>query len=218
MRYLELSLSPGTRQIHPLFPVLTDSPFVDVAWMLDWNVTRRETSTVLFRVEGDPDPLAEALDREPVVIDAEITPLDERSCYANIHSETTDTEWELWRAFTQERSLLVPPLEYSSDGTVTSRIVGTMDELRAALADVPDGIEATVERLGEFQGPPTDTPSVLTDRQEAVVRAALEVGYYEVPREATAADVARKVDCSPSTASEHLRKAESRLVDAFVAR
>jgi len=44
------------------------------------------------------------------------------------------------------------------------------------------------------------------------VRAALSVGYYAVPREATHEDVAAVLDCAPSAVSEHLRKAESALV------
>jgi len=57
----------------------------------------------------------------------------------------------------------------------------------------------------------------LTDRQQEAVHAALEHGYYEVPREGTVEDVAATLDCAPSTASNHLRKAEARLVEAVTA-
>lgn len=50
------------------------------------------------------------------------------------------------------------------------------------------------------------------------LRAALEAGYYAVPREASRADVAAALGCAPSTASEHLRKAERRLVRTFLDR
>jgi predicted DNA binding protein len=49
----------------------------------------------------------------------------------------------------------------------------------------------------------------LTDRQREAVRAAVEAGYYAVPREASLADVAEAIGCAESTASEHLRRAEA---------
>ena len=45
------------------------------------------------------------------------------------------------------------------------------------------------------------------------VAAARDLGYYDLPREATHADVAERLGCAPGTASEHLRKAEAKLVD-----
>jgi predicted DNA binding protein len=33
---------------------------------------------------------------------------------------------------------------------------------------------------------------------------ALELGYYETPREATHTNVAERLDCAPNTATEHL--------------
>jgi predicted DNA binding protein len=52
----------------------------------------------------------------------------------------------------------------------------------------------------------------LTDRQREALAEALAAGYYESPRAATVADVGERLDCAPSTAAEHLRKAESTLV------
>ena len=40
------------------------------------------------------------------------------------------------------------------------------------------------------------------------------VGTLRGAREATHADVAERLGCAPGTASEHLRKAEAKLVDA----
>lgn len=215
MRYLQLTVGPGSEPVHPLFPLMADSSLVERAEMLDWNATRAETTTVLFDVEAEREPFGAALADEPVVLDYELTPQSGREFYAYVHSEATENERRLWRAFSQQRSLLVPPLSYG-DGTVTCRIVGTAEELRAALAEVPEGLAVDVERVGEFDSRPTEPGGDLTDRQREAVEAAVEVGYYRVPRRATAADVAERLGCTPSTASEHLRKAETRLVRAVV--
>jgi predicted DNA binding protein len=47
---------------------------------------------------------------------------------------------------------------------------------------------------------------------------ARELGYYDVPRRAELADVAAELDCTESTASVLLRKAERALVDAALVR
>lgn len=215
MRYLQLTVAPGEDAVHPLFPVMTGAPFVEHAQMLDWNAVPSDTTTVLFRIEGDPEPMADALAAEPVVLEYELTPATGGEFYAYIHTEAVETERRLWLAFTQERSMLVPPLDYG-DGTVTCRIVGTAAELRRALDEVPDGLETSVERVGEFDSRPDEFRVDLTDRQRDVVDAAVDAGYYRVPRDATAADVGARLGLDPSTVSEHLRKAEAKLVCAFV--
>ncbi len=45
------------------------------------------------------------------------------------------------------------------------------------------------------------------------IQAALSLGYYGVPRTASHEDVAEELDCAPSTAAEHLRKAEATVIE-----
>lgn len=54
--------------------------------------------------------------------------------------------------------------------------------------------------------------SVLSDRQEEVITAALEAGYFDWPREIEAVDLAEQLDISHPTLLEHLRKAEKKLL------
>jgi len=56
----------------------------------------------------------------------------------------------------------------------------------------------------------------LSDRQREATDAALDLGYYEIPREADHRDVASALDCAPSTTAEHLRKAEAKLVESIL--
>jgi predicted DNA binding protein len=51
----------------------------------------------------------------------------------------------------------------------------------------------------------------LSERQREALAAGLELGYYETPREASQEDVADSLGCAPSTAAEHLQKAEATL-------
>jgi predicted DNA binding protein len=55
----------------------------------------------------------------------------------------------------------------------------------------------------------------LTARQEEVLAAANESGYYEWPREITAEDLAADLDITASTLLKHLRAVERAFVTAF---
>jgi predicted DNA binding protein len=52
----------------------------------------------------------------------------------------------------------------------------------------------------------------LTARQRDVLETAYEMGYFERPREANATAVADELDIDPSTFSEHIAAAESKLL------
>ena len=56
----------------------------------------------------------------------------------------------------------------------------------------------------------------MTKKQEAVVRAAFELGYYDFPRKITGAALAHRLGISPSTISEILQRAERNLVEFYM--
>lgn len=60
-----------------------------------------------------------------------------------------------------------------------------------------------------------DDADELSPRQATVVRRAFSLGYYEWPRQVTAADLAADLDISKATVLEHLRKAESKVLRAY---
>ncbi|APW98437.1 bacterio-opsin activator [Halobiforma lacisalsi AJ5] len=80
-------------------------------------------------------------------------------------------------------------------------ISGTLREYEAA------GVFPDLERLGAYEGGSHPLDS-LTDRQLEVIRTAVDMGYYEVPREATVEEVAAELELDPSTVTEHLQRAE----------
>jgi len=68
-------------------------------------------------------------------------------------------------------------------------------------------------RDGE-SAPPGDG---LTDPQREALRIAYERGYFDVPRRASLEAVATELDVSASSASERLRRAQTKLVEETVA-
>jgi predicted DNA binding protein len=92
--------------------------------------------------------------------------------------------------------------------------VGPAGRLAAFYDALRERFDADVERVAGFRRR-TD-PADVTDRQRAALAAGLAVGYYEVPRTGSVADVAAELDCATSTAGELLRRGEASLVSAFL--
>lgn len=57
----------------------------------------------------------------------------------------------------------------------------------------------------------------LTDGQREALRTAYELGYFNIPRDASLEDVATRLGISASAASERLRRAQTQLIEETVA-
>ncbi|MDQ2052222.1 helix-turn-helix domain-containing protein [Natronolimnohabitans sp. A-GB9] len=53
-------------------------------------------------------------------------------------------------------------------------------------------------------------------RQRQILKVAYERGYYEIPRETTLEEIADEIGITKTTASNHLRKAERRVIEFLV--
>jgi predicted DNA binding protein len=114
------------------------------------------------------------------------------------------------------RGDLNPTLEISPESWRIS-VVGTSTKLRSFLAELRrrrihhhvlsiDGVDHREESPMEW----------LTPRQREVLVAAYRSGYYDTPRRASSARVARQVSLGKSATVEHLRKGQKRLLDGIL--
>jgi predicted DNA binding protein len=107
------------------------------------------------------------------------------------------------------------PLVYR-DGCIHGHIVGDAETLQATLDQLPDSITVDIDAIQQYPSADVNPVQSLSERQREAVETALELGYYETPRTATQDAVAAELGCAANTASEHLRKAEAKLVRAGV--
>jgi predicted DNA binding protein len=115
---------------------------------------------------------------------------------------------------TAEGLVVAKPVVYR-EGVVRARLVGEPPALQDVLEAFPAAVEVDVRAVGEYTEGRADPVAALSDRQREALEAALELGYFEQPRAATHADVAERLGCASSTASEHLQKAQASLVRAI---
>jgi predicted DNA binding protein len=97
--------------------------------------------------------------------------------------------------------------------------VGERTEIRDALDAVQadSGAEVSVESMSSSshagRSPREQRLDTLTTAQRRVYEHARDAGYYEWPREASTRELADGLEVSKTTLLEHLRKAESKLLD-----
>lgn len=111
---------------------------------------------------------------------------------------------------------------YAEDGELhvtlhAGDMTGLREHIRELKSDFGDvRIEYLVRGRADDEGESDIVPvdvRRLTDRQREVVATAYEMGYFEYPRESNASEVAAALDIEPSTFTEHLNAAQSKILD-----
>ena len=94
------------------------------------------------------------------------------------------------------------------------------DQLQTVITDLRErfaGVNVTRLIQSPADTPQQDTVPVdrgrLTERQQEVLETAYEMGYFDRPRGANATEVAAELDIDPSTFSEHLAAAQTKLLE-----
>ncbi len=98
------------------------------------------------------------------------------------------------------------------DGVENWHIVApTREELQEVVASLDRCADIAYIRNAGDAGPEAG----LTERQVKTLKMAVDMGYFDTPRRASIKDVAGKLGVSPSTAVEHLRKAEKKVLENY---
>ena len=218
MKYLRVRLRFAEPALHPMQRFVRDSDRVERDLLLHGTTGAGDWDTLLFYVEGDADAYAAALEAADPIHDYDLTPLDEDGFYAYVEQDPSPLDETLFETFSRSGVIVVPPVEFDSEGTAELTILGKPDALQSAVESLPEAVEADVERIGEYAAGRGRFDPGLTDRQYDAVAAAVELGYYETPAECSVADVADELDCASGTAAEHLRKAERKVMGELVDR
>lgn len=173
---------------------------------------------MLYGVDGEPDAVRDCMDQAGgKVLDFHLSgdPPDHR---LYVHYYPDEMVVDLLRLLRTYATLLDFPLEFvdPARSSLRVRIVGPEDAIRNVVADTREMVDVAVRRLSSYDPSTERLFAALTERQQEVLRTAVEQGYYELPRERTYEDIAAELDCSASAVGRHLRRVEARLVAAAV--
>lgn len=122
--------------------------------------------------------------------------------------------------------LLVPPIRYADGEKIVRVLALDPANLTGFYRDVAAEHDVTVEAKHDRSTPGRRSPLVdldavlpdLSPRQREALVTAHEFGYYDIPREATTADLGAAMGVDRRTAEEHLRRAENKLLGALAPR
>ncbi|WP_435115298.1 helix-turn-helix domain-containing protein [Halolamina sp. C58] len=158
----------------------------------------------------DPESVVADVSAHDSVDDVEVLQRGSRECLIQFR-----TRLPLLLLAARDSGLpLEMPFEIS-DGEATWTLTASQD----AISDLGDqltalGVSYTVNYLQQEVG---GSEALLTDRQRAIVREAIDRGYYDTPRECSLTELADAVGLAKSTVSETLHRAEERVMKEFAA-
>lgn len=214
MRYVRTVIIPREGGLHPVDETLAAEPNITRELLHNISLLDDGTAITLFQLSGDIERIREIAAESPEILEYQISEGEDHvTVYA--HFVPNDTVVALLSLFREYELILDMPLEYTADGGLRAHIVGEEDVIREVIPKVPDGLGLNLEQISDYVPEEERLFSMLTPRQQETLQAALEVGYYRVPREATHQDIADYLDRSDGTVGEHLRKIEAKVMAAI---
>jgi predicted DNA binding protein len=220
MKHIRITVRPELDHAPPFLEYLLAAPGVREAHAVDWNRGATATSTHLYAVDGEVRPLTERGAETDGVESVRLSATDESVSYAQI--ELRDADVPIFggaaEAVDREGLIIRRPMVYR-DERIHGHVVGDADVLQATLDDLPETVGIQIDEIGQFPSARANPANTLSERQREALEVALELGYYETPRQTTHEEIAAELGCAPNTATEHLQKGEAKLVqsglDAF---
>lgn len=179
--------------------------------LLVWG-PQLETTTLSW-FDADPAAVERLLERVDTVIEFHLVAGDGGS-YAFTDRESTEFDSAVLSRIAESQLVFVPPLSFHENGEIRVEVVGEQSRLAAFFDAVRGLIDIRLEAVHSFDR--HGQAATVTDRQRQALSAAADVGYYELPRTGSVADVASELGCAHSTAGELLRKAEISVVRGFL--
>ncbi|ELY96675.1 bacterio-opsin activator HTH domain-containing protein [Natrialba chahannaoensis JCM 10990] len=218
MKHLDVRLSQPDWMLHPMQRFIRETDVVRYEELLTWNVVGPEGGLEyeLFYVDADRSPYEERIEAVDSVRWYDLTPIDDETFYVYICQETRSEDIRWRKAFAALELVVVPPIVYDSAADFYMTLVGAGDDLQALLEGLPNEIGVDVRAIGEYDRRHVPLSGDLTDRQFEALEAAVDVGYFEIPREHGVNAVADELGCASSTATRLLQRAQAQIARRVV--
>lgn len=218
MRYLHVRLDQPAWMRHPMQKFLVTSDAMNRAELHAWNLSRDDVQFALFYIDGDANAYRDRIDTVEPIQWYDISPVDETGFYSYVCQTYTESDRAFFQAFAELSLVVLPPLVYDTEGWLDVTIVGRNEALTNLVNTLEEraGVGVDIREIGTYDRRLGMVTGSLTDRQFEAIETATEMGYYAAPRRASLTAVATELGVANSTASELLRRAESRLMSRLV--
>jgi predicted DNA binding protein len=207
MRYITVVAYPDDGGINRLDRRVNE---LDLEYRAIHRMELLDDDTVAMFAEGrgDVEGLRQVLSESPEVFEFSLSG-DDAGFFSYTRYAADDLTRMLMEGRRESSYLMDMPVEHTTDGGLRMTFIGTEAAFADALSEQPEGVSVEIERTGSYTPGPRHVVSRLTERQREVLEAAVDLGYYQEPREATHDEIAAATGLSETTVGEHLRKIEA---------
>jgi len=174
-----------------------------------WRIEDDDRLRLFVLAAGDRfDELETALTALPSCV--RLDTVSERS-QSRLYQVKIVSKIEIWPEYSTVDGT-ISHVRIEPDGVYVTAYMADREELIKTREFLTDrNIDMAVVRLQEATA--TDPENGLTDDQFEALVTAYEMGYFDVPKAATQAEVAETLDISPPSLSERLKRAQQSLVE-----
>ncbi|MCP8304260.1 MAG: helix-turn-helix domain-containing protein [archaeon] len=111
------------------------------------------------------------------------------------------------RIFTESKCFLASARTKKNGYVEYTLTLGGLDQFKRLLKKFADrGLEVEINKVTRAK-----VKEVLTHRQEQIIQAAFEAGYFDYPKRKTLAELAKSLNISSSTLLEILRRSQRKV-------
>jgi predicted DNA binding protein len=213
MHEIVVDLIPHDHHIHETEHAFSRDPSVQRESIEYLNYLDDGTGVLLYRLRGEEERITEILEGTDDVISFQTISVAD-GIRTHIHFEVDGTSERLIQLINQHKVAIDFPIECRDRGIRISAI-GEQSDIAAGVERLPEGILVEVVSMTPISESRRHRP-LLSERQREVLEVAISEGYYEHPRNVTRDEIANRMGLTGSTISEHLRKAESKVLSEFV--
>lgn len=212
MRYATVLCRWTDTELMPLNSAFAAEPAVDIEAIHYINPVGDGTYAELTQLRGDLNRARALLAEQAHVRRFEVH--GETDGIAYLQYESEDLLDELMGLLSDHAVVVSWPIKFTEDALgVELTLLGTERVLGDIFTSFPDAVTVELVRTGDYSEGVGDPLATLTDRQREVLDAAVRLGYYESPREATHRELAEELGIAAGTVSEQLQRIEATLID-----
>ena len=215
MRYAKCIIIPDDDGLHPVDKRVADHPDIARDLLHNVNLLADDTIVTLYQLSGDRVALESILEESPMVHKYQLSGTGD-AIHAYMHVEAHDRLVGLLSMLREFEFIFDTPMEFTRRGGLRVTMIGDVGSFQKAVPDVPDGIRLKLLKTGSYEPDTARLYSQLTDRQQEILRTAVDMGYYSVPRQVTHEDIGAELGCTGGTVGGHLRKIESKILTQIV--
>lgn len=215
MRYAKCVLISGEEGLHPIDQRFAERPEITRELIHNIGLVKDETFVTLYQLTGDVQAVEAILEESTETLSYHISNTDDR-IHLYLHAVGNDTVVDLLEMLREFEFIIDTPLEYTRRGGLRVTLVGHWDSFREAIPETPEDIRLKLLQTGDYEPNTNRLYSLLTPQQQEALEVAVDMGYYEVPRQATHEDIAGELGCTGGTVGGHLRKVEAKILSEIV--